>query len=505
MRNATTSGNKWKLSIAALYSVSGLALTAMIALSTVAPAAVAQDRKWGEPVNLGHVHKAYGEEDDASSAATGSSSSGASSSTASLPTGKTKRAKKSGKSSNNQNADSLNNGSPSNLSNSSAGSATITNGASNSVNGVGRTVPNQSQSQSVRSQSQSVQSQSQSVQSQLQSAQSQSVQSESQQNPTATGSHHKMRSALKSIGSFIGTGSDMILGPAPGSPQQGQQQRQGFGQPQNAPAVSGGYDPKSNFLTPPQSMRPPKNTNPEGAMNFSSPPHSRGPFSLQGLQSLNRSGNWNEMLDYSRAWIAKDPNSSIGWFGVGQSAYKLGNYDAAVAGFLKATQLTPKEPRPYNNLSAAYCKREQWDFATKAIMDGAWYSGNNCTAYDWYVFGNAFKDLGLAEAAEHAYRRALAKQPNFPEAQNNLGVVLYYEGDTDSADSWYQRSARGGNKLAAGNHRSIQEARAAAARAAQEAASSSGADQGFYSPSQIALRRHQYQVATSGQGKGYGE
>jgi len=278
-----------------------------------------------------------------------------------------------------------------------------------------------------------------------------------------------------------------------------------------APPVSGGYDPAQNFLTPPKSLRQSRSSNlgAEGALNFSSAPHSRGPFSLQGVTALNRAGNWNEMLDYARAWVAQDPNSSVGWFSLGQSAYKLGNYDAAVAGFLKSTQLTPSEPKPYNNLSAAYCKRGQFDMATKAVMDGAWYCSKTCTAYDWYVFGNAFKDLRLAEAAEHAYLQALAKRPNFPEAQNNLGVVLYNEGDSDSADSWYKKAARGGNKLGAANHQSMEEARQAAARAAQQAASGgynmNGADLGFYSPQAVALRRHQYQVATSGQGKGYGE
>jgi Tetratricopeptide repeat len=490
----------------------GVVVSLLVSLSPAGIAALAQDRKWGEPVNLGHVHKPYSGEEDSDS--TTSASNTPSNVNQQVGTASKKKTSHSQQRSNNKHSDSSSSVRPSSYSNNSGAQ------------------PSSSTEMSNENSSQTTQTQ------------AASATGGSDPAAPATGGPHpnKVRNALKSIGTFLGTqGGALISSPngannsgviSPllqrGTPQNNPMNYHlgsGIDSPYNidnpnknnhggnwqAPAVSGGYDPAQNFLTPPKNLHQSRanNLGPEGALNFSSAPHSRGPFSLQGVVALNKAGNWNEMLDYSRAWVAQDPNSSVGWFSLGQSAYKLGNYDAAVAGFLKATQLTPTEPKPYNNLSAAYCKRGQFDMATKATMDGAWFCTKTSTAYDWYVFGNAFKDLGLAEAAEHAYRLALAKRPNFPEAQNNLGVVLFNEGDSDSADSWYQKAARGGNKLGAANHHSVEEARQAAAQAAKQAASGgynmNGPDQGFYSPQAVALRRHQYQVATSGQGKGYGE
>ena len=176
---------------------------------------------------------------------------------------------------------------------------------------------------------------------------------------------------------------------------------------------------------------------------------------MNGALQYYRAQNWNELAGYSKRWSSVAPNDSKPWFCLGEAAYHTGNYDEAIEGFGKATKLSPNEPKPWNNLSAAYCKKQQWNRAMQALKDGEAASKGMCTATDWYVFGNGHKDLQDYEGAVADYRRALSMRPNFPEATNNLGVCQYYLGNTAAASANYNQAARQGNTVAKTNQAGI--------------------------------------------------
>jgi tetratricopeptide (TPR) repeat protein len=178
-------------------------------------------------------------------------------------------------------------------------------------------------------------------------------------------------------------------------------------------------------------------------------------YSMNGALPYYRSQNWNALLDYSKRWSNAEPNNGRPWFCLGEAAYHSGDYETAVEGFGKATKLMPNEPKPWNNLSAAYCKLQQWNLASKAVTDGEAASKGMCTATDWYVFGNARKDLKDYEGAMADYKRALSMRPNFPEATNNMGVCQYALGNTAAASANYNQSARQGNTVAKNNQAGI--------------------------------------------------
>jgi Tfp pilus assembly protein PilF len=240
------------------------------------------------------------------------------------------------------------------------------------------------------------------------------------------------------------------------------------------PTVAGGYNPSENHPTGPAvPKRETISQNPEGSLNFSSPITARGPFSINGAVVYYRQKNWNGLLDFSRGWAAAEPNNGRPWFCLGEAAFHLGNYDAAVEGFRRATMYLPKEPKPWNNLADAYCKRQQWALAGKAIADGEAASSAMCTATDWYVFGNARKDLQDFEGASVDYKRAIALRPNFTEAINNWGVCQYNLGNTGEAGIAYNHAAKHGDQAAKNNAAGLQ-AEQQAAQARQQAASDPG-------------------------------
>lgn len=73
---------------------------------------------------------------------------------------------------------------------------------------------------------------------------------------------------------------------------------------------------------------------------------------------------------------------------------------------------------------------------TAAALYEAWLDGHgrsplrHVAAFNW---GTVLGALGRSDAAEQAYRRALAGQPNFPPARLNLGHLLERRGDADGA------------------------------------------------------------------------
>lgn len=58
----------------------------------------------------------------------------------------------------------------------------------------------------------------------------------------------------------------------------------------------------------------------------------------------------------------------------------------------------------------------------------------------WNIIGAAHKALGDLEAAENAIRQASSANPNFPDAHNNLGIVLQGQGKLDEAIAAYKRT-----------------------------------------------------------------
>lgn len=71
-------------------------------------------------------------------------------------------------------------------------------------------------------------------------------------------------------------------------------------------------------------------------------------------------------------------------------------------------------------------QRGQWQQAARGYQ--AYTARNPDSASAWYRLGNARAELGELEAAEQAYRRALALDPQAAQVRHNLGLVMLQQG-----------------------------------------------------------------------------
>ena len=153
--------------------------------------------------------------------------------------------------------------------------------------------------------------------------------------------------------------------------------------------------------------------------------------------------------------------------GVGEAYLRQGNYSAAMAEFVKAEKLNPKDPylkndiglvflsrKRYdeavsnfqqavtlkpdyaaarNNLGSAYLAQKNWDAAIATFKD---ISDNMLYATPHYPLANlglAYYHKGQYDKAAEAYRKALDIQPGFHLAQRGLGRTYLSQGKVDQA------------------------------------------------------------------------
>ncbi|GAB7025859.1 tetratricopeptide repeat protein [Geotalea toluenoxydans] len=99
-----------------------------------------------------------------------------------------------------------------------------------------------------------------------------------------------------------------------------------------------------------------------------------------------------------------------------------GDYDGAIAAYLQALQLAPRQPAVLNNLGLAYVESGLLDEA-KAIFQ-RFIALDPENAEPWNNLAVVVQMAGDLETATELFRKALALNPQYAEAWYNLGFAL---------------------------------------------------------------------------------
>lgn len=129
--------------------------------------------------------------------------------------------------------------------------------------------------------------------------------------------------------------------------------------------------------------------------------------------------------------ITIDPDSCDAHEGLATCAYVSGDFQAAVAEYLKLTHLQPLESRYLTNLGAIHNRlgehMKACDFLRKAIQR------NKKCAESYYNLGIAQRKLKQNAMAVSAYKEAIKLSPTMVEAHQNLGNVYVDMGNLQMA------------------------------------------------------------------------
>jgi tetratricopeptide (TPR) repeat protein len=123
-------------------------------------------------------------------------------------------------------------------------------------------------------------------------------------------------------------------------------------------------------------------------------------------------------------------------FDVAKELADKGQYDAAIAVFNTALELSPDDVRANTNLANALTQKGRLDEAIahyQKALDG------NPKYLDAHTnLGAALAQKGRLDEAISHYQKALAVDPRYPEAQANLGVAMFRKGNVDEAITHFE-------------------------------------------------------------------
>jgi Flp pilus assembly protein TadD len=146
------------------------------------------------------------------------------------------------------------------------------------------------------------------------------------------------------------------------------------------------------------------------------------------------------LSSYSHAWAMKC------W-----AASKAGSFEEAEHAGQRALELDPKSPTVHNTLGLMFsslANRQRNRTARKQKLDQAIRHYRQALAIQ-PSYAQAHNNLGMAldeqgnfdEAIQH-YRQALRIKPNYAQAHNNLGITLDNQGKSDEAIEHYKQALR---------------------------------------------------------------
>ena len=193
----------------------------------------------------------------------------------------------------------------------------------------------------------------------------------------------------------------------------------------------------------------------------------------QGFQ-LSINGEDQKALEFFKEAIARDPENTMAWNGLGSCHVGLNNPAAAINAYRQAIETNPTDETLYFILGDYYVKLEQHQEAIDAYREvirlkpdfeeahfklGVVYSrlgrlDEGKDAFETVIrlnpdavpahfnVGIAYAQLGRYQDALRANQEALRVDPEFAPAHNNIGLVQQKLGNTDLEIDAYKRAIR---------------------------------------------------------------
>lgn len=138
--------------------------------------------------------------------------------------------------------------------------------------------------------------------------------------------------------------------------------------------------------------------------------------------------------------VAAEPAFAEAWHMLGALNGMQGRPELAVECFRKVLTIHPNATEARLNLAQALLQAGQWE-AAAAECNGV-IGENAGTAAAWTMLGRSQAERGLHDAAVDSFRKALALQPDLPQALMGLGFALHQLGHWEEASGYFRSALR---------------------------------------------------------------
>ena len=151
----------------------------------------------------------------------------------------------------------------------------------------------------------------------------------------------------------------------------------------------------------------------------------------QAAARLLQVGQANEAARLAALTVQLLPDDPRGWLLLAEAQLRSKQLDEAGVALARAKQLDPRNPGIWFAQGSLALREGKPKDAIDLLEQGLKLTGKNAGAY--FDIGNAHIQLAQSAAALVAFKKAATLRPDFWEAINNQGLVLFDEGKTKEA------------------------------------------------------------------------
>jgi tetratricopeptide (TPR) repeat protein len=162
---------------------------------------------------------------------------------------------------------------------------------------------------------------------------------------------------------------------------------------------------------------------------------------IENATAANRAVNIPEFVNIPQAGLLKIDVPAAEFYQVFDRALDLlekGQYEAAIAEWNKALEISPEDAKAHNNLGIALVRQGRIEEAITHFQKATEINSRFDRAE--YNLGCAFAKLERPDQAIAHWQRALVLNPSYADAHNDLGAALFRKGRLDEAIVHLQRA-----------------------------------------------------------------
>ena len=166
-----------------------------------------------------------------------------------------------------------------------------------------------------------------------------------------------------------------------------------------------------------------------------------------GAARYRAHSDWTGLAGYSRRWIQAQPNDPASWLALGEAYGHLQQWQPMAQTIHRAAALMPRDPRPFEEMSGYFAQARYFADAILALEEAVRAAPNQASTWlalaaqlgnltEQQIFqprqvvrGNGGSPQQNAQAADGAFRRAIALGAPEPWGLLARAAVLYMEAD----------------------------------------------------------------------------
>ncbi|WP_019503035.1 tetratricopeptide repeat protein [Pseudanabaena sp. PCC 6802] len=153
----------------------------------------------------------------------------------------------------------------------------------------------------------------------------------------------------------------------------------------------------------------------------------------ENIEAIDRDRKLEQLKQLLRA----EPKSAELYGQIGDIQHQLGNFEAAIAAYQKATEIDPKSVEAHFELASIFLKLNQPQAVIHYCQQIIAIDPLHAEAH--WMYGVALTQVNSLDAAISHLHQAIAFKPDYADAFSSLGAIYVLQGKLDEAIAYLQR------------------------------------------------------------------